>query len=113
MWHDALRVISKPTFDPLLPVCVTFIGKPSVDKRAVSSTLALMKMSEDATIFQGPPECQFVHNIQGLQKNIFIAGLFLGGKWWTRLGMFGQNYTQLSLPWVTEWKNFLLRGDTT
>ena len=31
MWHDALRAISKPNFDPLLPVRVTFIGEPAVD----------------------------------------------------------------------------------
>lgn len=33
MWHDALRAISKPNLHPLLPVRVTFIGKPSVDER--------------------------------------------------------------------------------
>lgn len=83
MWHDALRAITKPTFDPLLPVRVTFIGEPAVDDggpRREFFTLALMKMSEDATIFQGPLECwSFVHNMQGLQKRLFFyAGLFVG-----------------------------------
>ena len=83
MWHDALRAISKSTFDPLLPVRVTFIGEPAVDDGGPCReffSLALMKMSEDATIFQGPPECRsFVHNIQGVQKRTFFyAGLFVG-----------------------------------
>ena len=83
MWHDALRAISKPNFDPLLPVRVTFIGEPAVDDGGPCReffSLALMKMSEDTTVFQGPPQCRsFVHNIQGLQKRTFFyAGLFLG-----------------------------------
>ena len=72
MWHDALRAISKPAFNPFLPVCVTFIGEPAVDDGGLHReffSLVLMKMSEDTTIFQGPPECRsFVYNIQGLQK---------------------------------------------
>ena len=83
MWHDALRAISKPAFDPFLPVRVTFIGEPAVDDggpRREFFSLALMKMSEDTTIFQGPPECRsFVHNMQGLQKRtFFLVGLFVG-----------------------------------
>lgn len=83
IWHDALRAISKPAFDPLLPVRVTFIGEPAVDDggpRREFFSLALMKMSEDTTIFQGSPECRsFVHNMQGVQKRkFFYAGLFVG-----------------------------------
>ena len=83
MWHDALRAISKPVFDPFLPVRVTFIGEPAVDDGEPCReffSLALMKMSEDTTIFQGPPECRsFVHNMQGLQKRtFFLVGLFVG-----------------------------------
>lgn len=35
MWHDALRAISKPNFDPLLPVRVTFIGESAVDEEGL------------------------------------------------------------------------------
>jgi len=83
MWHDALRAISKSTFDPLLPVRITFIGEPAVDDggpRREFFSLALKKMSEDGTIFQGSLECRsFVHNIQGIQtRRFFYAGLFVG-----------------------------------
>ena len=54
IWHDALRAITKSTFDPFLPVRITLIRETAVDDGGLVEnffTVALMKMSEDTTIF--------------------------------------------------------------
>ena len=82
IWSDALRSISKASFNPLAPIRVTFIGEAGIDeggpKREFFS-LALSKMSEDSTIFHGPTSARsFVRNIEGIRKRkFFLAGLFV------------------------------------
>ena len=44
VWRDAFRAITKPSFNPTNPVCITFVGKPAVDEggpRREFFTLAL------------------------------------------------------------------------
>ena len=82
IWNDALRAISKPAFNPLFPIRVTFISESAVDEGGPSReffTLALLKMSEDASIFYGNDNAKlFTHNVQGLKKRLFfMAGMFV------------------------------------
>ena len=78
IWNDALRAISKPAFNPLFPIRVTFISESAVDEGGPSReffTLALLKMSEDASIFHRNDNAKlFTHNVQGLKKRLFFYG---------------------------------------
>ena len=82
IWSDALRSISKESFNPLAPIHVTFIGEAGIDeggpKREFFS-LALSKMAEDSTLFHGPTTGRsFVRNIEGIRKRkFFLTGLFV------------------------------------
>ena len=83
IWIDALRAISKPAFNPLFPVRVTFISESAIDEGGPSReffSLALLKMSEDVSIFHGNANAKlFTHNVQGLKKRLFfMAGMFVG-----------------------------------
>ena len=82
IWADALRALSKPTFNPLNPVRVTFISEAAIDEggpRREFFTLGLSKMTEDPNIFCGPSNARlFAHNLQGIRKQTFyMAGVFV------------------------------------
>ena len=82
IWNDALRSLAKASFNPLMPVRVTFIGEPAIDEggpRREFFTLALAKMAEDMSIFHGPDSSRsFVHNVHGVRKRVFyMAGMFV------------------------------------
>ena len=75
IWGDALRALSKPTFNPLKPVHVNFISESAIDlggPRREFFSLGLLKATEDPGIFCGPPNARlFVHSLDGLRKQIF------------------------------------------
>ena len=63
VWRDAFRAITKLSFNPTNPVCITFVGEPAVDEggpRREFFTLALAAMVEDVTMFHGPPHSKYV-----------------------------------------------------
>ena len=57
IWRDAIRAMSRPTFDPCKCVQVTFIGEEAVDgggwAQACFFVLALQELAEDSSIFRG------------------------------------------------------------
>ena len=82
IWVDALRALSKPSFNPLNPVRVTFISEAAIDEggpRREFFALGLSKMTEDPAIFCGLANARlFTHNLQGIRKQIFyMAGVFV------------------------------------
>lgn len=82
IWNDALRAISKASFNPLAPIHVTFIGEAGIDEggpRREFFSLTLSKMAEDSTIFHGPTRARsFVRNLEGIRKRkFFLAGMFV------------------------------------
>jgi len=81
IWSDAVRAISKPVFNPLNPIRVTFISESAVDlggPRREFFSLGLLKAAEDPGIFCGPPEARlFVHSLQSLRNRTFYkVGMF-------------------------------------
>ena len=82
IWIDALRAISKPAFNPLFPIRVTFISESAIDEGGPSReffSLVLLKISEDVSIFHENANAKlFTHNVQGLKKRLFfMAGMFV------------------------------------
>ena len=82
VWSDALRAISKSSFNPKVPIRVTFIREAGIDEGSLRReffSLAMAKMAEDSTIFQGPPGSKsFVRNVEGIRKRkFFLAGMFV------------------------------------
>ena len=82
IWSDVLRSLSKASFNPLVPIHVTFIGEAEIDEggpRREFFSLALSKMAEDSTIFHGPTSARsFVRNVDGIRKRKFFrAGMFV------------------------------------
>ena len=68
----------KPAFNPLFPIRVTFISESAIDEGGPSReffSLALLKLSEDVSIFHGNANAKlFTHNVQGLKKRLFFYG---------------------------------------
>ena len=83
IWRDAIRAMSRPTFDPCNCVQVTFIGEEAVDgggwAQVCFFVLALQELAEDSSIFQGPPHGRFfLHNVQALaSRKYFYAGMLV------------------------------------
>ena len=82
IWKDAIRALSRPTFDPTLRVRVTFVGEEAVDGGGPCREffcLALQEIADDGTIFQGPLQSRFlVHNLQALaSRKFFYAGMMI------------------------------------
>ena len=82
IWRDAIRAMSRPTFDPCKCVQVTFIGEEAVDgggPRCEFFALALQELADDSSIFQGPPHGRFfLHNVQALaSRKYFYAGMLV------------------------------------
>lgn len=82
VWKDALRALSKCTFDCHKSVHVTFVGEEAVDEGGPSREffhLALEGLANDNMLFQGPSNSRsFVHNVQALQdRKYFYAGMLV------------------------------------
>ena len=82
IWKDAVRAMSRSSFDPSRCIRVTFVGEEAVDDggpRREFFSLALQEMTADGTIFQGPQHSRFfMHNVQGLtSKKFFYAGMLV------------------------------------
>ena len=82
VWKDAIRALSKYSFDCHKSVQVTFVGEEAVDEgvpRREFFHLALEEMANDNTIVQGPPTSRsFMHNVQALQdRKYFYAGMLV------------------------------------
>ena len=83
MWEDALRAMSRPSFDYRQGVRVNFLAESGIDDGGPSREffdIALREMANDHTIFHGSGNrLSFVHNVKALGKRRFyFAGLFIG-----------------------------------
>lgn len=79
LWKDAIRAMSKLSFDNHKAIRVTFLGEPSIDEGGPKKEffyLALKSMASDSSIFQGSPEkLSFRRNPQALmERKYFYAG---------------------------------------
>ena len=76
IWNDAIRALSKYSFDYHKSVQITFVGEEAVDEGGPKREffhLALKAMADDHTIFQGPSHGHsFVHNVQALAGRKFF-----------------------------------------
>ena len=80
IWKDAVRAMSRSSFDPSLCTHMTFVGEEAVDDGGPYReffSLALQEKTADGTIFQGPQHSRFfMHNVQGLtSRKFFYAGM--------------------------------------
>lgn len=82
IWDDTLRAFSKPSFDPLNLIRVTFVSEAAIDEggpRREFFTLGLSKVAEDPRLFCDPATTRlFTHNLQGLRNQTYYkVGMFL------------------------------------
>ena len=94
IWRDAIRALSRPTFDPCRRVQVTFVGEEAVDGGGPSReffALALQELAEDGSIFQGSQHnrffCTMCKHLPAGNISMLVYLLQFPCEWWTRAPM--------------------------
>ena len=82
IWRDAVRAMSRSTFDLYTYIQITFVGEEAVDDgrpRHEFLSLVLQEMAEDGNIFQGPQYSHFfVHYVPALAgRKFFYVGMLV------------------------------------
>ena len=83
MWKDSLSAFSRSSFDPTVPLKVTFVGESGIDTggpRREYFELLMRSLVADSGLFVGPAEKKsFSHNVQLLhQRQYYTTGQMVG-----------------------------------